>query len=101
MFALSGPSQTLQLFAVWNESHVSQCLVLLEFFPLFINISPIIDQYRYFFYLCDKALILKLSLNNANVSDPKRDMGPSIFEVWSKNIFSQNVFSPIPADEGF
>ena len=42
-----------------------------------------------FFYLCDKDLINKKpSLTLAQVPDPKREYGSSIFEIRKKNIFS-------------
>ena len=77
----------------------SQYPALLGFFPVCNIIFQIIDQWRYFFQLCDKNLILKrsLTLNNTNtyvsnmstqIPIQKESMGPSILEVWNKNIFN-------------
>ena len=40
-----------------------------------------------FFVLCDKALILKVSLTHISVIQ-KESMSSLIIEVWNKNIFS-------------
>ena len=50
------------LFTVWNDSHLpaAKASLCLEILPISIIIFPICDQWRYFFNLYDKALILKI-----------------------------------------
>ena len=69
------PSQTHPSYVYSMEQMTLsiQSLALLGFFLICNNIFPIIDQCKYFFYLCDKVLIPKLFSRSTNISDLRRE----------------------------